>query len=244
MKPRRSRWPSPSRRTRPSSPLYMQASLQRRAGRTVFVVSVPLVAASRVARTTVMTTCRQHLEQSMLHQTPAAEDSCARVLSPKHGPPSPSPAWKKKRPAGLTTTHTMNLMVEHSAATTVEAKITTKAWSMELIIRGETCAGCVCETGGGSFKELGPVIFASGRISLLSTSRPDSLRLPATNGEQRTRCVIKVGAATRAETLDLQWCTQQAGEAPAGRMWKSSSSLQKRSAESTASSSTHLVHAG
>ena len=135
-------------------------------------------------------------------------------------------------------------MVEHSTATIVKAKIITKARVMELIMRGETCAGCVCETGGGSFKELGPLIFSSGGISLLAKYCSDSLRLPAANGAQRTRCVIKVGAATRAETLDLQWCTQQAGEAPAGRMWKSSSSLQKRSAESTASSSTHFVHAG
>ena len=52
----------------------------------------------------------------------------------------------------------------------------------DLIITDEACTGCVCEKGGASFKEFGPMIFASGgsgvdftQNSLLAAYRPDLL---------------------------------------------------------------------
>ena len=64
---------------------------------------------------------------------------------------------------------------------------------------GGACTGCIYEKGGASFKEFGPVIFASGGFgadfaqnSLLATYRPDLLHLPTTNGEHCTGDAIKM----------------------------------------------------
>jgi len=81
-----------------------------------------------------------------------------------------------------------------------------------LIITDGACTGCVYEKGGASFKEFGPVIFASGGFgadftqnSLLATYRPDLLHLPTTNGEHCTGDAIKMGEAIGAKTIDLEW---------------------------------------
>merc|ERR1711967_36262 len=68
------------------------------------------------------------------------------------------------------------------------------------------------EKAGASFKEFGPMIFASGGFgadfgqdSLLAKYRPDLLHLPTTNGEHCTGDAIKMGEACGAKTVDLEW---------------------------------------
>ena len=65
---------------------------------------------------------------------------------------------------------------------------------------------------GASFKELGPVIFASGGFgadftqnSLLATYRYDLLYLPTTNGEHCAGDGIKKGEAIGEKNIDLEW---------------------------------------
>eukprot|EP00450_Noctiluca_scintillans_P010497 CAMPEP_0194505320 /NCGR_PEP_ID=MMETSP0253-20130528/31570_1 /TAXON_ID=2966 /ORGANISM="Noctiluca scintillans" /LENGTH=63 /DNA_ID=CAMNT_0039347845 /DNA_START=1 /DNA_END=188 /DNA_ORIENTATION=- len=62
----------------------------------------------------------------------------------------------------MTITYALIQMVEKIAEKSDKAKIITKARVTELIMTGGACTGCVYEKGGGSFKEFGPVIFASG----------------------------------------------------------------------------------
>lgn len=45
------------------------------------------------------------------------------------------------------------------------ARIVTKANVFQLITEGNVCVGCVYKKGGQDFKEFGPVILASGRMS-------------------------------------------------------------------------------
>merc|ERR1712224_614717 len=66
--------------------------------------------------------------------------------------------------------------------------------------------------GGETFKEMGPVIFASGGFgadftqnSLLAQYRPDLMHLPTTNGEHCTGDGIKMGEAIGGKTIDLEW---------------------------------------
>ena len=68
------------------------------------------------------------------------------------------------------------------------------------------------EKGGVSFKEFGPVIFASGGFgadftqnSLLATYRPDLLHLPTTNCVHCTGDAIKMAEAVGTKTIDLEW---------------------------------------
>ena len=72
--------------------------------------------------------------------------------------------------------------------------------------------GCEYAKGGVTYKEFGPVVFASGGFgadfgqdSLLAKYRPDLLHLPTTNGEHCTGDGIKLGEAIGAKTIDLEW---------------------------------------
>ena len=68
----------------------------------------------------------------------------------------------KERFPGMTTTCALIQMIEKIAGKSDKAKIITKARVNDLIITDGACTGCVYEEGGASFKEFGPVIFASG----------------------------------------------------------------------------------
>merc|ERR1719383_79528 len=118
----------------------------------------------------------------------------------------------KERFPGMTITYALIQMVEKIAEKSDKARIITKARVTELIMSDGACTGCVYEKGGASFKEFGPVIFASGGFgadftnnSLLAQYRPDLLHLPTTNGEHCTGDAIKMGEAIGAKTIDLEW---------------------------------------
>ena len=110
------------------------------------------------------------------------------------------------------------------------ARIITKARVNDLFITDGACTGCVHEKGAASFKEFGPVIFASvgfgadfTQNSLLATHLPDLLHLPTTKCAHCTGDAIKMAQAIGAKTIDLEWVPTP--------MPKSSSSRQKLSAE-------------
>ena len=68
----------------------------------------------------------------------------------------------KERFPGMTITCALIQMVVKAAGETGKAKIITKARVTELIMTDGACTGCVHEKGEATFKEFGPVIFASG----------------------------------------------------------------------------------
>merc|ERR1711966_471274 len=77
---------------------------------------------------------------------------------------------------------------------------------------GKAVVGCEYAKGGVTYKEFGPVVFASGGFgadfgqdSLLAKYRPDLMHLPTTNGEHCTGDGIKMGEAIGAKTIDLEW---------------------------------------
>merc|ERR1712203_595228 len=95
---------------------------------------------------------------------------------------------------------------------TDRARVITKAEVKKLIQNGKAVVGCEYHGGGSTYKELGPVIWASGGFgadfgseSLLAMYRPDLLHLPTTNGEHCTGDGIKVSEAIGAKTIDLEW---------------------------------------
>merc|ERR1739848_489037 len=95
---------------------------------------------------------------------------------------------------------------------TDRSRIITKAEVYKLILNGNAVVGCEYRKGGSTFKEFGPVVFASGGYgadfgadSLLAKYRPDLLHLPTTNGEHCTGDAIKIGEAIGAKTIDLEW---------------------------------------
>merc|ERR1719428_2498418 len=85
---------------------------------------------------------------------------------------------------GMTITYALIQMVEKVAETTDRARIITKARVVSLIMSGGSCVGANYEKGGETFREHGPVIFASGgfgadftNTSLLAQYRPDLMHL-------------------------------------------------------------------
>lgn len=76
----------------------------------------------------------------------------------------------------------------------------------------ELAQGASNEKGGATFKEFGPVIFASGGFgadftnnSLLAQYRPDVLYFPSTIGVHCTGDATKMDEAMGARTIDLEW---------------------------------------
>merc|ERR1711972_236192 len=91
------------------------------------------------------------------------------------------------------------------------ARIITKACVNKLICNGPAVVGCEYLKAGATYKEYGPVIFASGGFgadfgsdSLLAMYRPDLLHLPTTNGEHCTGDGIKMGEAIGGKSIDLE----------------------------------------
>merc|ERR1711953_301749 len=118
----------------------------------------------------------------------------------------------KERFPGMTITYALIQMLEKVAEKTDRARIITKAEVFDLVFNGKSVVGCEYRKGGNTIKELGPVIWASGRFgadfgadSLLAMYRPDLLHLPTTNGEHCTGDAIKMGEAIGAKTIDLEW---------------------------------------
>jgi flavocytochrome c len=118
----------------------------------------------------------------------------------------------KERFPGMTITYALIQMLEKISEKTDRARIITKAEVYDLVMNGPNCVGCMYRKGGATFKELGPVIWASGGFgadfgadSLLATYRPDLLHLPTTNGEHCTGDGIKVSEKYGAKTIDLEW---------------------------------------
>jgi len=81
-----------------------------------------------------------------------------------------------------------------------------------LIMNGGAVVGCEYAKAGATYKEFGPVVFASGGFgadfttdSLLAQHRPDLMHLPTTNGEHCTGDGIKMGDAIGAKSIDLEW---------------------------------------
>merc|ERR1711972_748453 len=118
----------------------------------------------------------------------------------------------KERFPGMTITYALIQMGEKIAEKTDRARIITKACVNKLICNGPAVVGCEYLKAGATYKEYGPVIFASGGFgadfgsdSLLAMYRPDLLHLPTTNGEHCTGDGIKMGEGIGAKTIDLEW---------------------------------------
>merc|ERR1719384_2090426 len=118
----------------------------------------------------------------------------------------------KERFPGMTITYALIQMLEKIAEKTDRARIITKACVNKLICNGPAVVGCEYLKAGATYKEYGPVIFASGGFgadfgsdSLLAMYRPDLLHLPTTNGEHCTGDGIKMGEGIGAKTIDLEW---------------------------------------
>merc|ERR1719384_2640569 len=118
----------------------------------------------------------------------------------------------KERFPGMTITYALIQMLEKIAEKTDRARIITKACVNKLICNGPAVVGCEYLKAGVTYKEYGPVIFASGGFgadfgsdSLLAMYRPDLLHLPTTNGEHCTGDGIKMGEGIGAKTIDLEW---------------------------------------
>jgi len=112
----------------------------------------------------------------------------------------------------MTITYALIQMLEKIAEKTDRARIITKACVNKLICNGPAVVGCEYLKAGVTYKEYGPVIFASGGFgadfgsdSLLAMYRPDLLHLPTTNGEHCTGDGIKMGEGIGAKTIDLEW---------------------------------------
>merc|ERR1712137_561134 len=112
----------------------------------------------------------------------------------------------------MTITYALMQRFEKIAETSTRAKIINKAEVYKLICNGPAVVGCEYRKGGATFKEFGPLIFASGGYgadfgsdSLLAKYRPDLLHLPTTNGEHCTGDAIKMGENIGAKTIDLEW---------------------------------------
>merc|ERR1719384_633670 len=118
----------------------------------------------------------------------------------------------KERFPGMTITYALIQMLEKIAEKTDRARIITKACVNKLICNGPAVVGCEYLKVGATYKEYGPVIFASGGFgadfgsdSLLAMYRPDLLHLPTINGEHCTGDGIKMGEGIGAKTIDLEW---------------------------------------
>merc|ERR1711966_386423 len=118
----------------------------------------------------------------------------------------------KERFPGMTITYALIQMLEKISEKTDRGRIITKACVNKLICNGKAVVGCEYAKGGATYKEFGPVVFASGGFgadfgqdSLLAKYRPDLLHLPTTNGEHCTGDGIKLGEAIGAKTIDLEW---------------------------------------
>jgi succinate dehydrogenase/fumarate reductase flavoprotein subunit len=112
----------------------------------------------------------------------------------------------------MTITYALIQMLEKISEKTDRGRIITKACVNKLICNGKAVVGCEYVKGGTTYKEFGPVVFASGGFgadfgqdSLLAKYRPDLLHLPTTNGEHCTGDGIKLGEAIGAKTIDLEW---------------------------------------
>ena len=93
----------------------------------------------------------------------------------------------------MTITYALIQMVEKIAERSDIAKIITKAKATKLIYKKGTVTGVEYEKGGSTYKEMGPVVIATGGFgadftenSLLSKYRPDLMHLPTSNGEHCT----------------------------------------------------------
>ena len=98
---------------------------------------------------------------------------------------------------------------------------------------------CVCEKGGASFKEFGPIYLSAVDLVPISlrihwaTFRLDMLHFPTTNGDHSTGDAIKVSEGMGAITIDFESVqVYPTGLVkPDDHYAKSSSLQQKRSAE-------------
>merc|ERR1712070_1155502 len=113
---------------------------------------------------------------------------------------------------GMTITYALIQMLEKISEKTDRGRIITKACVNKLLCNGKAVVGCEYLKGGTTYKEFGPVVFASGGFgadfgqnSLLAKYRPDLLHLPTTNGEHCTGDGIKLGESVGAKTIDLEW---------------------------------------
>jgi len=118
----------------------------------------------------------------------------------------------KERFPGMTITYALIQMFEKCVENSNKAKLVTKAKGTKLIMDGSKVVGCEYVKGGQTFKEMGPVIIATGGFgadfssdSLLAKHRPDLMHLATSNGEHCTGDGIKMGVAVGAKTLDLEW---------------------------------------
>merc|ERR1712139_728451 len=118
----------------------------------------------------------------------------------------------KERFPGMTITYALIQMLEKISEKSDRGRIITKACVNKLICNGNAVVGCEYAKAGNTYKEFGPVVFASGGFgadfgqdSLLAKYRPDLLHLPTTNGEHCTGDGIKLGESVGAKTIDLEW---------------------------------------
>jgi len=121
----------------------------------------------------------------------------------------------KERFPGMTITYALIQMLEKVAEKTNNemARIVNKAEVYNLICNNKgDVVGCEYKKNGKSFKEYGPVIFATGGFGadfspqgLLSKYRPDLTHLPTTNGEHCTGDAIKMAMDIGGKTIDLEW---------------------------------------
>ena len=101
----------------------------------------------------------------------------------------------KERFPGMTITYALIQMFENCCENSGgKAKLVTKAKGTKLIQDAKgTVVGCEYVKGGQTFKEMGPVIIATGGFgadfssdSLLAKHRPDLMHLATSNGEHCT----------------------------------------------------------
>merc|ERR1711904_419856 len=118
----------------------------------------------------------------------------------------------KERFPGMTITYALIQMLEKISEKTDRGRIITKACVNKPICNGNAVVGCEYVKAGATYKEFGPVVFASGGFgadfgqdSLLAKYRPDLLHLPTTNGEHCTGDGIKMGEEIGGKTIDLEW---------------------------------------
>eukprot|EP00397_Hematodinium_sp_SG-2012_P007267 GEMP01007309.1.p1 GENE.GEMP01007309.1~~GEMP01007309.1.p1 ORF type:complete len:967 (+),score=138.71 GEMP01007309.1:60-2903(+) len=119
----------------------------------------------------------------------------------------------KERFPGMTITYALIQMFEKVAEKSDIARIITKAHVKDLLTNGKgDIVGCEYTKGGQVFREMGPVIFATGGFGadftsegLLTKYRPDLSHLPTTNGEHCTGDGIKMAEAVGGKTIDLEW---------------------------------------
>ncbi|CAG8542860.1 15818_t:CDS:10 [Funneliformis caledonium] len=113
---------------------------------------------------------------------------------------------------GMTITYAlMELLEEIAEKQPNRARIVMKARVTKLIKEGEEVIGVEYEKDGQTFKELGPVILATGgyaadftESSLLKKYRPDIYDLPTTNGDHCTGDGHKMVLAIGGQAIDLE----------------------------------------